>query len=192
MATMGKTEVRSALRAQRRAIAAGRPRQSDESGLERTGLALLQELGLAAGATVALYESLTVEPPTTALIEALRARGVRVLVPITLPDLDLDWADAADLARTPLGLAAISEVDLVLAPGLSVDASATRLGQGGGCYDKSLPRTRPGTPVVVLLHPEEFPGPTLPREPHDRSVDGVLTVDGHHWLRRPPTVGSAE
>lgn len=182
MTRSAKRELRSTLRAQRRELADRRDRPEDDATLAAQGSALLADLGLGAGTTVTLYESLPVEPPTTALIAALHASGVRVLVPITLADLDLDWTDAADPERRPLGLAAIGDADLVLAPGLSVDRSATRLGQGGGCYDKALPRRRPGTPVVVLLHPEEFPGPTLPREEHDQPVDGVLTADGLHWL----------
>ncbi len=69
--------------------------------------------------------------------------------------------------------------DLVLAPGLAVDASGTRMGQGGGCYDRALPRRRPGVPVVVLLHPGELLGgddEPLPRDPHDQPVDAVLTA----------------
>lgn len=181
-----KKELRAALRARRREIAARRDTDSDASALTTHALGLLADLGLGAGSTVTLYESLPVEPPTGSLVTALIDRDIRVLVPITLPDLDLDWADAADPERRPLGLAAIGTADLVLAPGLSVDEQATRLGQGGGCYDKALPRRRPGTRVVVLLHPDELPGPALPREAHDQPVDGVLTAEGHHWLSARP------
>ena len=83
----------------------------------------------------------------------------------------------------------MAEADLVLAPGLAVDAAGTRMGQGGGCYDKALPRRRPGTPVVVLLHPGELIGagePGLPREQHDAPVDAVLTVHGVTWLSGRP------
>lgn len=177
-----KRSLRKALRAQRRQIAGERNLPIDDTALADHVLALLADSGLGAGSTVTLYESLPVEPPTVAAITALRARGVRVLVPITLSDLDLDWADAADPDRAPLGLDAIAQADLVLAPGLSVDRARTRMGQGGGCYDKALPRRRPGTQVVVVLHPEEFPGSFLPREPHDIPVDGVVTADGLTFL----------
>ena len=102
---------------------------------------------------------------------------------------------AADPAATPLGRDAVALADLVLAPGLSVDRSGTRLGQGGGCYDKALPRRRPGTPVVVVLHPEELLGAgeeALPRAAHDQPVDAVVTADGltdlglSPWAPLPP------
>jgi 5-formyltetrahydrofolate cyclo-ligase len=139
---------------------------------------LCDRMGIGAGATATLYEALPEEPPTAGMAEVLQERGVRVLVPLTLPDLDLDWADLADEARAPLGLEGIHDADLVLIPGLAVDASGTRLGQGGGCYDKALPRRAAGQRVIVILHPEEFPAAALPREDHDVLVDAVLTADG--------------
>jgi 5-formyltetrahydrofolate cyclo-ligase len=76
----------------------------------------------------------------------------------------------------------VGDADLVLAPGLAVDGRGTRLGQGGGCYDRALPRRRAGVPVLVLLHPgEREADDVLPREAHDVPVDGVVTADGIHW-----------
>ena len=46
---------------------------------------------LAHARTVAAYVSVGSEPGTRALLDALRARGVRVLLPVLLPDNDLDW-----------------------------------------------------------------------------------------------------
>ena len=81
---------------------------------------------------------------------------------------------------TPLGPGAVARADLVLAPGLAADRTGTRMGQGGGCYDRALARCE-GTPTVVLLHPGELVGdddPPLPREHHDRAVDAVLIAEG--------------
>lgn len=47
---------------------------------------------LADARTVAAYVSVGREPGTRALLDALHARGVRVLLPVLLPDNDLDWA----------------------------------------------------------------------------------------------------
>lgn len=180
MSPTPKQTVRKGYRERRRSIAAQRDTTADDRSLAARGVALAAAEGVQAGGTVALYEARPVEPPTAELTAALRERGIRVIVPITLPDLDLDWHDAADPDRTPLGVDAIGQAGLVLAPGLAVDRSGTRLGQGGGCYDKTLPRRRSGTPVVVLLHPGELVTGPLPREPHDTPVDGVLTADGLH------------
>ena len=43
-------------------------------------------------ATVAAYVSIGTEPGTGLLLDALVAAGKRVLLPVVLPDLDLDWA----------------------------------------------------------------------------------------------------
>lgn len=173
-----KTEVRSALRARRREIAATRDLEADDQALAKHGLAAALERGLGPGSTATLYESRAAEPRTTALTVALQAHGIRVLWPITLPDLDLDWQDGADPDRTPLGKEAIQLADLAFIPGLAVDSTGTRLGQGGGCYDKALPRGRADVDVICLLHPGEYGEPTLPREAHDRPVGWVLTAEG--------------
>lgn len=137
-----------------------------------------------AARTITLYEPLPVEPDVSALLREAYQAGVRVLVPITLPDLDLDWAQwSPEGLSEPLGKDAVADVSIAFIPGLSVDAGGTRIGQGGGCYDKTLPRVRSGAPVICILHPEEdLTEPALPREPHDMPVDAVLTADGIRWI----------
>lgn len=193
-----KSARRSDLRARRREIAARRDPERDGPALAAHVGALLDDLGLGSGSVVTSYAWVPGEPPTTALNEALAARGVTVLLPVTLPDLDLDWRDAADPDATLLGTHAVDRADLVLAPGLAVDPTGTRMGQGGGCYDRALPRRRPGTPVVVVLHPGELADATdepLPRAAHDAPVDAVVTAEGltdlglSPWRRRPPAGG---
>lgn len=179
-----KREQRSTLRQRRRDIVGGRSEAADDAALATEGVALVAALGVATGDTVTLYESFAGEPPTTALAAALLARGIRVIVPITEADLDLDWRLLGDPDGPPLGKDAIADAGVVLAPGLAVDRGGTRMGQGGGCYDKALPRRSPGVPVVVLLHPGELGDDPLPREDHDVPVDGVLTAAGVTWLHR--------
>ena len=71
-------------------------------------LGLLDELGLGRGAVVTSYVAVPGEPPTAPLNAALAAHGIRVLVPITLPDFDLDWHDAADNTAAPSGSDAVA------------------------------------------------------------------------------------
>lgn len=174
-----KGETRRLLRARRREIVATRDLVAD-------GAAIAAQLEASPPAgwsgttpgTVLSYESLPHEPSTVAVNDALRARGHRVLVPITLADMQLDWCDLDDPGRTPFGIDAPTGADLVLAPGLAVDRDGTRLGQGGGCYDRVLPMLAPHVPVVVLLHPGELADEALPREPHDVPVGWVLSALG--------------
>ena len=136
---------------------------------------------------VTLFLGVGDEPDTGPLITALQAQGIEVIVPITLDDFSLDWAvytgpddlvDGRYGLREPggprLGAEAIGTADVVLVPGLSVDAEGRRLGQGAGCYDRSLPHVAASTPVLAIVFPDERVAGPLPDEPHDRRVDGVL------------------
>ncbi|MBI2245950.1 MAG: 5-formyltetrahydrofolate cyclo-ligase [Nocardioides sp.] len=141
-------------------------------------------------ATVAAYVSVGSEPGTGPLLDGLRAAGKRVILPVVLPDLDLDWAayDGPDrlvparrgLLEPPgprLGPDAIATADVVLAPGLAVSPTGVRLGQGGGCYDRALGRVPVGTFTCVLLYDGEV-GLDVPVEPHDRAVLFAATPSG--------------
>ncbi len=158
-----KTARRATLRTRRRDLAAARDTGQDDLALAAHVRTLVDELALRPGSVVTSYAAIPGEPPTAAVNAFLTAHGIRVLLPITLADFDLDWHDAADALERPLGTDAVSAADLVLAPGLSVDHTGTRMGQGGGCYDRALPRRRAGVPVIVLLHPGEPWQPTSPR-----------------------------
>lgn len=148
---------------------------------------------LARAHTVAAYVSVGREPGTRPLLDALRARGVRVLLPVLLPDNDLDWgayrgADSLvpagrgllepDGAR--LGVRAVLEADAVLLPGLAVDGRGMRLGRGGGSYDRVLARLAGAAAhpaLVVLLYDNEVVT-RVPEEPHDHPVHAVVTPTG--------------
>ena len=141
-------------------------------------------------ATIAAYVSVGKEPGTGPLLDALHAAGKRVILPIVLPDLDLDWAvyagdDSLATARrgllepiTPrLGKDAIATADVVIVPGLAATLAGDRLGQGGGCYDRALGRVPVGTPVIVVLNDEEVLA-ELPVNTHDRKVGAIATASG--------------
>ncbi|WP_449386412.1 5-formyltetrahydrofolate cyclo-ligase [Cellulomonas soli] len=155
---------------------------------------------LATARCVSVYASRPTEPGTGPLLEALHARGVQVLMPVLGDGLQRDWAayaGADDLrerapGRPPepsgpaLGPDALAEAEVIVVPALAVDTAGTRLGQGGGWYDRALAHARPGVRTVALVYPEELYEAgvrPLPREPHDRRVDAVATPDGWRCLR---------
>lgn len=148
---------------------------------------------------IALYASVGGEPDTGPLREALRARGTRLLLPVVLPDLDLDWAEddgalvpsgglgGAEPGGPRLGPDAIGQADLVLVPGLAIDTEGRRLGQGGGCYDRALGRVSPDAFVFALVFDDEVLDARtepIPAEPHDRGVPMVVTE--RRWIRLRP------
>ncbi|MFF1495614.1 5-formyltetrahydrofolate cyclo-ligase [Streptomyces sp. NPDC058304] len=193
------------------------PNPSDKAGLRRELLAARRALSpeflrtsalalsrsalelpeLADAQTVAAYVSVGAEPGTRDLLDALRAAGKRVLLPVLLPDNDLDWAEyegpgslaeaahpgkmrLLEPAGPRLGPDAVAGADAVLLPGLAVDGRGMRLGRGGGSYDRVLARlARAGAhpALVVLLYDEEVVA-RVPEEPHDHPVQAVATPSG--------------
>jgi 5-formyltetrahydrofolate cyclo-ligase len=144
-------------------------------------------------ATVAAYASVATEPGTGPLLDGLLATGRRVLLPVLLPDDDLDWAEhTGPLARAARGLLqpagprlgphAVATADVVIVPGLAVDATGMRLGRGGGSYDRALARVPVGTPVCVLLYDDEVVE-RVPADSHDRGVTAAATPSGIRWFR---------
>lgn len=141
-------------------------------------------------ASVAAYVSIGSEPGTGLLIEHLRASGKRVILPVLLPDNDLDWAayDGSLIAARRglleppgprLGTEAIATPEVVLLPGVAADRHGIRMGRGGGSYDRVLARVPLGTFTCVLLHDGEVLD-VVPAEPHDRCVQAAVTPAGLH------------
>ena len=142
--------------------------------------------------TIAAYVPSGPEPGGPALPDLLRAAlpaGGRLLLPVLLPDNDLDWAEYTG-ALAPagrglheptgprLGVTAHLAAELILVPALAVGRDGIRMGRGGGSYDRALSRLPvPGPLVVALLHEHEALE-SVPAEPHDRPVDGILTPAG--------------
>jgi 5-formyltetrahydrofolate cyclo-ligase len=136
--------------------------------------------------TVGAYVSVPGEPGTEPLLDALHADGIRVLLPLLLPNLDLDWADyrpnESRLGRyglreptaPPLGVNAIQLADVIVCPGVAATTAGARLGRGGGSYDRALARALPSSLRCVLLYDDEVL-PELPSEPHDQLVDVIVT-----------------
>jgi 5-formyltetrahydrofolate cyclo-ligase len=148
--------------------------------LLRDVLLNLPELQMAG--TVAAYVSVGTEPSTDGLIFALWKRGTYVLLPVLLPDGDLDGASyegPESLVPGPRGLlqpgepgrgvTAITSADLVIAPALAADSAGRRLGRGGGSYDRALARVGPAVLTLALLYDDELVG-HVPAGEHDQRV----------------------
>ncbi len=148
---------------------------------------LLTALAVPVGAEVCAYLPIGSEPGSVALLEALRAHGHRVLLPVVVGAAPLDWAvhtgpeglrPGPHGLREPsgplLGPAAVGGAGLVLVPALAVDRRGARLGRGGGHYDRTLPAAV--APLVAVVRDEEFVA-ELPHEEHDVRMTAVLTPE---------------
>lgn len=148
-----------------------------------------------AGELVAGFWSIDGEPDTVKLLRAMAGRGLTVLLPapgasrqavqwgvVTAASCALPAARPGSLPEPPpphLPASELRRCQLVLVPALAVDRSGTRLGRGGGWYDRALQHAAPSALVLAVVYPSEvLPAGTLPRENHDQMVDGALTWSG--------------
>ncbi|MFD6161657.1 5-formyltetrahydrofolate cyclo-ligase [Nocardia sp. NPDC060256] len=168
-------------------ILARRAAMSAEQHAANT-LGLIAAVGrLAVREWVCAYVPVRGEPGSTQVLDALRAAGARVLVPVTGPPGPLNWAEYTgrdSLRRARFGLlepigetlptAAVGWAELILVPALAVDRRGVRLGRGAGYYDRTLSAARPDARLVAVVGDEELVN-RLPEEPHDRRMGWALT-----------------
>ncbi len=149
--------------------------------------------------TVMLYMALSHEVQTAALITHARRHDKRVLIPLVTPtglSAVVCPTEAAHFRCGPFGIleprdasAAVppAEIDLVLVPGVGFDVAGTRLGYGGGYYDRFL-RLLPACAHVCGLAFHTQILPSIPQLPHDIRMPMVVTEQGIHTYNtvRPP------
>ncbi|MEG2000601.1 MAG: 5-formyltetrahydrofolate cyclo-ligase [Evtepia sp.] len=134
--------------------------------------------------TILLFFGVGTEPKTGFLIAKLLAQKIRVCLPRCLPDHQMEARQIQDLGQLVTGAYGIPEpntdcpivppgdLDLILVPALSCDLLGGRLGQGGGFYDRFLPKTRA---LTVCLCRDALLQEHIPLESHDCKVALVLT-----------------
>lgn len=159
-------------------LRARRKRHASEISAARTAIraTVLARVAVTRPGCVAAYVPLRTEPGSDELLDGLAALGIEVLVPVLLPDRDLSWQRWREDGRD-LGTGAIATADLVLVPALAVARDGTRLGRGGGSYDRALARVPDGVPVAALLFDGELVE-SLPADSWDRPVAAVVTASG--------------
>ena len=180
-----KATLRARLLAERRAV------PDEVRAAEAAALAAhVARLDVSPDQTVCAFLPVRSEPGSAQWLAGLRCR---VLLPVVTGAAPLDWAVYAgpdDLVPGPhrllepagprLGASAIAGASLVLVPALAVSLAGVRLGKGGGHYDRSLPLVK--APLVAVVRDREVL-PSLPSEPHDVRMNGVLTPSvGLRWL----------
>jgi len=144
------------------------------------------------------YVSHATELPTHEAIRRELARGHRiVLIPYVhgrhlrlwrLEHLEELRPGAFGILEPPSELRGLPEreaepehVDFVVVPGVAFDLQGRRLGSGQGFYDRLLARLRPDCARAGLCYDAQVVA-QLPAEPHDQSVDLIVT---ERRVRRP-------
>lgn len=151
-------------------------------------------------AAVAAFAGLPGEPGGATLPDVLRDAGHEVWLPVVAgPARPLTWLPYLGGHSTRTGAFGITEpeetpevpapistvelatrLDTLVLPALAIDRDGTRLGQGGGFYDRTLAifsgGPKPGRIAGVVDH-AEF-GVDVPRTPLDIQVGCVVTDAG--------------
>jgi 5-formyltetrahydrofolate cyclo-ligase len=78
----------------------------------------------------------------------------------------------------------VFEPTLLLVPCVGFGPNGTRLGYGGGFYDRTLAALKPRPYTVGVGYAHGYI-PWLAPEPHDVPLDAMLTEDGLAWQRAP-------
>ena len=189
--TAGKTSTRQRILAARNALG--------DSAREQFSISITNKLlalpGFGLAQAVAAYISFGSEFDTTAFITEVLGSGKRLLLPRVdrgqraiifhaVTDAQESLLPGAWGIREPDPLrcpqADLDDVELMLVPGLAFTIRCERLGYGGGFYDAAIEMTRPNTLKVAAAFSAQIVD-TLVVEPHDRSVDMVVTESASYF-----------
>jgi 5-formyltetrahydrofolate cyclo-ligase len=179
-------QLKSRLRAQ-----AGAARAAAHAALARSAAGalarqFLDALPWQAGQVISGYLPMRDEADILPLMRELDRRGARLALPVVAakaqPLLFRRWAPGAPLEAGVFGTshppasADILIPDLLLVPLLAFDESGTRLGYGGGYYDRSLAALREVRRIIAVgIGYEAQRLPSLPCESHDQKLDWMVT-----------------
>lgn len=148
--------------------------------------------------TVLFYLDVRSEVRTRHSLAAALASGKKIVVPYCVDgELELFHLEhpdelavgmyrilepKAELRLLPEKRVEVTEIDLIMVPGVAFDRRGGRTGHGKGYYDKLLEHRRPETPLVALAFECQL-FPEIPMHEHDIFMDLILTESASY--RRP-------
>jgi 5-formyltetrahydrofolate cyclo-ligase len=178
-----KAEFRRVLRLWRNSLD---PAQRDQWSRAAAGHAQYA-LNLPRALTIGGYRAIGSEADPLPLLVALSDAGHRVALPVvTERDAALVfrlWSAETPLVPAGFGTSAPGPdaetvlPDLLIVPLLGYDGSGTRLGYGGGYYDRTI-AALPDRPLLVGFGFSGQRCDAIAREPHDIALDAVVTETG--------------
>lgn len=133
--------------------------------------------------TILLYHSMPDEVFTHEMIELLKDKGKKVLLPTVVGDeLELHEYVSNDACHTentfhiqesdgPL-FTAYESIELAIIPGMAFTKKGDRLGRGKGYYDRLLPKIK--CPLIGLAFPFQIVD-SIDCEEHDVKMDYVVS-----------------
>ena len=163
---------------------------------------LLNRLGTTVPHTVAVYAAMGSEVDPAAFAAAAAKRGWRVAYPCMLSATDTmacgqrmcmravavgDASAAPFIAHPTRAFAATAidssrfpivpaeELDMVVVPLVAFDRAGTRLGYGGGCYDRYLPTVSPACRIIGIAFDEQRVD-GVPTDAHDLPLPHIISA----------------
>ncbi len=151
----------------------------------------------APGTVISGFMPIRSEVDTRSLMEALRTRGGRLVLPVVLDRETIVFrAFEADtsLVKTGFGTtgpaedAAVLDPDILLVPLSVFDGQGQRIGYGAGHYDRAIARLhgKGRFPILIGVAFDCQEVPSVPAEPHDVPLHAVLTESGLRWFSGRP------
>lgn len=167
-----KRELRAAIRAARR----GKKFEFDSE-------LLISMAEFKAAEVIASYRSYGDEPSTANLNLTILDSGKVLLLPQSDDEGGINFVkwngDSNFLKRRgkveePIGPTFSGKIDLLIIPSLAADLNGSRLGQGGGAYDRALSKldSRAITVMTLLNEGELFE--KIPTQAHDAKINVIL------------------
>lgn len=163
---------------------------------------LMDSSGTAGQRAVAVYAAMGSEVDPAAFAAAAAKRGWRVAYPCMLSATDAAAcgqrmcmravaagdADAATFIAHPTRAFAATDIDssrfpivpaealdMIVAPLVAFDRTGTRLGYGGGCYDRYLPMLSPVCQIVGIAFDEQRVD-HIPTDAHDLPLPHIISA----------------
>lgn len=178
---------KAALRARFKARRAALGAEYRAKAGERVVDTLLGYSPFAFASVIALFASIRDELPTDSLVKAMRRAGKHVLLPRVEEAVDeltlCEFSSMAHLDRDRFGIRSpdgppfTGSVDLVFVPGLAFGKDGSRLGYGGGFYDRLFARPEHAAALRCGLGYAEQIVEQLPAEAHDLRLTHVATPE---------------
>lgn len=141
------------------------------------------------GITVSGFAAIRDEIDPSALLDWLHREGFKLALPVmegrAKPLVMRAWAPGDEMStvqwgiREPLATKAEVYPDVLLVPLLAFDRRGSRLGYGGGFYDRTLQKLRARAAVTAVgISYNELEVDAVPHESYDQRLDWVLTPSG--------------
>ncbi len=167
-----------------------RLRASEPAGAAEAAASHLPSLLEGEARTVAGYRPQGGEIDPLPLLRRFAAAGAQLALPaavaVDAPLVFRAWSEGDALAPDVFGIPSPTperlevQPDLILAPVLAFDRRGGRVGQGAGCFDRTLEQARALGPVFVIglaFACQEVA--CAPIAAHDQALDAILTENGY-------------